>query len=162
MGLPVDLELESVTIGYVFKALYTLPDNMTYLEDFIADPFSPITRPLNGAGRRRRRRRELLSNMKGNEYDKIISEKSEKYETEAIEVDVNVNDDNGTYLLTELNNTDINNANNINDDNNNHIVNEQLSLWNQDETEFYPDDRKQNFGTSRWSLYKGIAKIIEL
>lgn len=46
VGIPVDLELEAVTMGFVFKAGFVLPNNVSQLEHNIADPFDLNTQPI--------------------------------------------------------------------------------------------------------------------
>lgn len=55
IGIPVDLEIESVTIGYVFKVLYFLPVNASNYINFIRDPFDLTTRPIGDPFERKRR-----------------------------------------------------------------------------------------------------------
>lgn len=52
MGLPVDLDAESLTVGYVFKAEYFLPFNASELYEGIAMPFVP--HPIQAEGRKSR------------------------------------------------------------------------------------------------------------
>lgn len=57
-GIPVDLDRESLTMGYVFKANYYLPSNASNYIDFLADPFEKESLvPISG-GRRRRSNEE--------------------------------------------------------------------------------------------------------
>lgn len=42
-GIPVDLDIESVTIGWVFKAQYFLPENASNFLNAIAAPFDDIS-----------------------------------------------------------------------------------------------------------------------
>lgn len=59
-GIPVDLNLESLTMGYVYKANYYLPENVSHYVDIIGDPFQKQTvLPISG---RRRRSFDVVDN----------------------------------------------------------------------------------------------------
>lgn len=78
IGIPVALNFESVTIGYVFKAEYFLPENASNVLDILSDPFNPTPRPISDTGRRRRR---------SSGFDADTQQRYERYEEEAIEVE---------------------------------------------------------------------------
>lgn len=82
VGLPVDLDVESLTVGYAFKAEYFLPFNASELYEGIAEPFLP--HPIQAEGRRKR---EVIEpNQYPNEKNlerysveaKVIQEESEQ------------------------------------------------------------------------------------
>lgn len=52
VGIPVDLELEAVTMGFVFKAGFVLPNNVSQLEHNIDDPFDLNTQPIAATQKR--------------------------------------------------------------------------------------------------------------
>lgn len=79
IGVPVDLDLESLTLGYVFKSEYFLPVNSSDYFNIIGDPFDPTPRPINS----RKRRDE--SKMDGN---------YEKYDVEVREIESGPNEEN--------------------------------------------------------------------
>ncbi|KAJ6644587.1 hypothetical protein Bhyg_09556 [Pseudolycoriella hygida] len=139
IGIPVDLEYESVTIGYVLKSQYFLPDNTSTILHFLQEPFEPLTRPIE----RRRRNIPLISNE--NQTDSNEPSKSyEKYDVEAVEIGKGV-------MATEAV-----------DDSNSPYSDE----WNGVEDEEYsPSDygitKQSDFSTARWTLYKGIEAMAD-
>lgn len=48
IGIPVSLKIESVTIGWVNKVEFFLPENASNFLSFLADPFDLTTRPIYG------------------------------------------------------------------------------------------------------------------
>lgn len=148
IGIPVDLEYESVTIGYVLKSEYFLPDNISTVIEFLQDPFDPIQRPLE------RRKRNVLpdaNDNKNNTNDQTDMEISnsiskdhyEKYDVDAVQI--------GTGVMKS--------------DNVNEYDSNDDSDWDLDEDEYSATDyriTKQNdFATARWTLYKGIETMAE-
>lgn len=71
VGLPVDIEDYSVTIGYAIKILHYLPYNATQLKP------SPIVYE--------RERRSIMDNS-SSEIDPITGQKYEKFERDAVEI----------------------------------------------------------------------------
>lgn len=137
------MEYESVTIGYVLKSEYFLPDNTSTILHFLQEPFDPLTRPLE----RRRRNAPLITNEKKNDTkDSIRSDHYEKYAVEAVQI--------GTGLTN-------------NDEENETSDSHYSDEWNgmEEDEEFSPGDyriTKQNdFTTARWTLYKGIEAMAE-
>lgn len=102
VGLPVDIEDYSVTIGYAIKILHYLPYNATQLKP------SPIVYE--------RERRSIMDNS-SSEIDPITGQKYEKFERDAVEIKDNsiaLNDKNVVEEFEEQNQED---------------ENEQFSRW---------------------------------
>ncbi|XP_055326697.1 uncharacterized protein LOC129580374 [Sitodiplosis mosellana] len=148
VGLPVDLDLETVTIGYVFKAEFFIPTNVSTYTNFIADPFDVSTQPISVFDRRRRSLEEpkptelpekMLIDSRG--FD---SEQNEKYEQHQVEAEVV---DSGTEKPNDFNEIDY----------------DELSVPKDHKYHDDPMSLKvpQNTATSRWTLYKGIAAMAE-
>lgn len=133
IGIPVDLEYESVTIGYVLKSEYLLPDNTSTVLHFLRDPFDPITRPIE---RRRRNAAPPLAIASQNDTDHY-----EKYDVEAVQI--------GTGLTT-----------NDGGDENSNKWNE-LDEEEEFAPEDYRITKQNDFQTFRWTLYKGIEAMAE-
>lgn len=147
------MELESVTIGYVFKAEYFLPENASNYLSFFNDPFDLTTRPISGFFDRKKRTIELpkptelptnsfeVGNTSG--YD---SEQNEKYEKHEVEAEI-------VESGTEPHESDDNEMS-------------EADYWNQeDRAEWLNDPSRprgpQNLATSRWTVYKGFAALAE-
>lgn len=161
IGIPVDLELESVTIGYVFKSEYFLPENASNFLNFLADPFDLTTRPISGFFERKRRQLKdpnasdlpLLEEPKPTEapasksssgFDSDLNQKYEKYEVNAVEVE------SGTDTPPVEEPQEVSDA----------------DYWNQEDKAEWLNDplrpkQPQNLGTSRWIVYKGIATLAQ-
>lgn len=140
IGIPVDLDLESLTVGYVFKAEYFLPWNVSSLYNWLDEPFKPY--PIQAEGKRRRRRRS--------EWD---TEKSESYEVEAIEVNTAVEMEpmNAIEPVEEVEERA------WYDDDAEDVGAEA------DQRQYTLDDvrirQPQNLARSRFTLYKGLEKL---
>lgn len=150
IGIPVDLELESVTIGYVFKAEFFLPVNASNYLNIIADPFDVSTQPISGFFDRKKRmikESELTENPNNavEDFRGYDSEQNEKFEKHQIEAEVV---ESGTEAFEDKNEWQNDNSwfqNNVNDRYKN-----PLSL-----------KAPQNLATSRWTIYKGLAILAE-
>ena len=139
--------MESVTIGYVFKCGFYLPENASNYLNYLEDPFDLTPRPISGNFRKARQfeevvpveRPKLLKKSSG--YDEKLRERFEKYEVEPLQVEA-VQEE-VEEALTEPDN------------------------WKEEEEEDeeeYSGDPKspkgpQNFATSRWSIYESIAHM---
>lgn len=102
VGLPVDLEDYSVTIGYAIKILHYLPYNATQLKP------SPIIYE--------RLRRNIMDNS-SSEIDPITGQKYEKYERDVVEIKDNSIALNDKSVVDEL------------EEENQEDENEQFSRW---------------------------------
>lgn len=148
-GVPVDLELESVTIGYVFKAEYWLPYNASTYIKILGDPLGPTPMPLSSFGRKIQKRspnintenRNSIETKKMNGYDNVMKQKYEKYETEAVEVQQKI--DNATVESA----TKEDNA----------VMNPLIPSI----MDAFHAKQPSNLATYRWTLYKGIAMLAE-
>lgn len=74
------MDFESVTIGFVLKAEYFLPENTTNVLDILSDPFNPTTRPISGTGRKRRSENEATSDLKQSTDDYYTRGASQGYD----------------------------------------------------------------------------------
>lgn len=145
IGIPVDLDLESLTVGYVFKAEYFLPWNVSSFYNWLDEPFKPY--PIQAEGKRKRRRSVA-------DWD---TEKSESYAIEA----------------TVVNTDDMLEPANVIDREGREERAWYESENEEDETvysEADADNRKytlddvrvqqpQNLAHSRFTLYKGLEKL---
>lgn len=139
----MDLQLEAVTIGYVFKAEFWLPENASSYLSFLDSPFDVTTyTPLSPAARRKREL-ELQQAIDNGErsYDNAPDENFEKHEGQ-IEVETGK------------------------------IVDPEQDKWDAEKSWFEDDEfdrsknpiflrKPQNYATSRWSIYKGFAALAE-
>lgn len=150
IGIPVDLDLESVTIGYVFKAEFFLPENASNFLNILADPFDVTTRPITGKRRRRRSIEEIdvptevpsnaLDEYRG--FDSVQNEKFEKHQVQA--------------EMVESGTEPSDNDDDTSDD----------EVWFQGDQYNRANDpmalkHPQNLATSRWTIYKGMAALAE-
>lgn len=130
IGIPVDLDLETVTSGVVFKSSFFLPMNATDFTEPFEHPFDVETHPIdtffNGrkrsadAHRYQRFERDINDNTV-NGFDTDLNEKFERHE---VQVDIV---DSGTEPRS-------------------------------DETNEKPSDSgdETNLATVRWTAYKGL------
>lgn len=141
------MEYESVTLGYVLKAEYFVPDNASSVMHFIQDPFNPSTQPITS-----RRKRSSLTGQPPVDEHKIIpiqanqtnsstvSDGYERYDIEAVEVD------RGNDTTDE----DSDNYEDFSDD-------EDQVYTAAD----YRISKPNDFATARWSLFKGMEMLSE-
>lgn len=146
VGIPVELGFEAVTIGYVFKVEFFLPENASNYLNILADPFDITTRPISGFFVRKRRVLEEPAPTPKPELlkDELSSaEKVEKYNA-----------------IPEL----------IEDDKNNDEIDENemndIDYWNQEEPnawDNYPLKPRKPFdlGMSRWTVYRAMAALLD-
>ncbi|XP_031621805.1 uncharacterized protein LOC116339870 [Contarinia nasturtii] len=149
IGIPVDLELESVTIGYVFKAEFFLPENASNYLNILSDPYDLTTRPITGAKRRKRFVEETVTTEATentlHEYKGYDNEKNERFEKYKVVAEVV---ESGTEALNESD-----------------ADSDERSWFEEEHFDRSKDPlalkRPQNLGTTRWTIYKGIAAIAE-
>lgn len=166
------MDFESVTIGYVFKAEYFLPENASNILDILSDPFNPTTRPISDAIRKRRRRSDLESPRQSPlkmtaGYDADAQLKFEKYDVEAVEIESGANkimkddvDDD------EYQGYDDGLEGDLHDD---HVEEDEENVMDDiltdDDNQYTLNDirKKQpgNLATARFTLYRGIEKMAE-
>lgn len=82
IGIPVELELESVTMGWVFKSQFYLPMNATDFTSFFGDPFDVTPHPISTFFDGRKR------SVRGSDKEGFDSEQNERYEKHEVDVDV--------------------------------------------------------------------------
>lgn len=153
-----------MTIGYVFKAEFFLPENASNFLSFLNDPFDLTTRPIDGFYVRKRRDEDgkkgeyyVLEEPKPTENPAKISENSikgydseanEKFERHEIEAEVVQNE-------TEKSDSD-------HGDEMEHEMSE-ADYWNQEDRaewlkNIHPKQPK-NLALARWGIYKNIALL---
>lgn len=125
--------MESLTIGYVYKADYFLPVNASNFWDLIADPFNPTPLPINN-----RRRREISDEPVAQQQSSY--EKSERYTVEAEEIGEGQQE---TVQYPQEKKW-------YDEDEPDDYTLEDLKL-----------KTPHNLGQSRFTLYKGIEKLAE-
>lgn len=145
IGIPVSmLEIESVTIGYVFKAQFFLPENASNYLNPLNDPFDLTPQPISGMNRKRR----FLDGEQPTESpqqndDGFDSEQNERYERHEVRADVIERGTKASDVEEIIDN----------------------GPWIDQESGFSDDPRAlktpQYLGTSRFSLYKSIAAVAD-
>lgn len=161
IGIPVSLEIESVTIGYVFKSEFFLPENRSNFLNFIADPFDLTTRPITGFFVRKRRDVDdpeasdapLLEEPKPTEapefknssgYDSVLQQKYEKYQVPVVEVESGPNAPSSTPTSTSEWDDD-------------YVLSETDYLNQEGRIDWLNDPLRpkqpQNLGTARWIVW---------
>lgn len=126
-----------MTIGYVFKAEYFLPENASNYLNIVADPFDITPQPITG----RRKKRDAIDNSVVG-FDNDTKQKYEKYEVrpELIESKTDVPEED-EYESNEQGDYGAGSA---------EWANSQMG-----------PREPQNFGTSRWTLYKGLELLAQ-
>lgn len=138
----------------MFKAEFFLPENASNYLNILADPFDITPRPITG-----RRNRRSIKNIDGSselpkntidENHGYDSEQNEKYERHQGEAEV-------IESGTEPTDAD-------GDEDKNGMSEEEL--WFQDDQYDKKNDPQvlkhpQNFATTRWTVYKGMAALAE-
>lgn len=147
IGIPVDLEFESVTVGWVQKSEFFLPENASNYLNFLYDPFDLTTRPIGN--NYRKKRSDLLEEPKPTEnpaqvtfgFDSAQNEKYEKHQVEAEIVDSGHEEYKNENELTEA------------------------DYWNQEDRaewlrEVHPNKPK-NLAMARWAIYKSMTILAQ-
>lgn len=150
IGIPVDLEIESVTIGWVNKVEYFLPENTSNYLNFLSDPFDLTTRLAYACCRKKRQtdddnneptEKPNLNNEENDISDGFDKERNEKFERHRVDAEVieRGNENDSDDEMTEA------------------------DYWNQedDDVEWYertrPPKKPKNLAKSRWQTYKTMA-----
>lgn len=149
IGIPVELDYESVTLGYVLKAEYYLPDNTTLTMHFMQDPFNPITHDITSRRKRsalsiegeNNDTQESIGTYKDKTNNSTVDDHYEKYDIEAVEID------NG-------NDTTVNDD----DDDGKNFSEDFSKIYTAAD---YRISKPNDFSTARWSLFKGIEMLAE-
>lgn len=141
----MDLEIESVTIGWVNKVEYFLPENASNYLNYLSDPFDLTTRLIYGFYVKKR---EVVvddptekPNYASNEWNRgYDEEQNEKYERHQVQADV-IESGKSNEEMTEA------------------------DYWNQeDNAEWYRKmhpSRPKNLSKSRWAIYKSMEALAE-
>lgn len=146
VGLPVDLEVESLTVGYVFKAEYFLPVNASQWYDWIKDPFEP--HPIEAEGGRRKRS-AIADDGTDQKQAETGETNVERYVVEA-KVISDDNDQQDDQLAEDESHWYEENESSEEAANNNYSL------------EDIKNKSPQDLSHSRFTLYKGIQKLAEL
>lgn len=144
IGIPVDLDIETVTIGYVFKADFYLPDNASDVVNIFGDPFDVSTHPISTFLRKRRSSDKPIATENAenhNGFDTVQNERFEKHKVEAEIVESGV--------TNEPSESDL--------ESDGLLVPENNEYRNDPMASKIP----QNTRKSRWTLYEGMATIAE-
>lgn len=139
-----------MTIGYVFKAEFFLPENASVYINGLSDPFDVSTQPITGAKRRRSidgDSSEFTTEVPVNSLDEssgFDKEQNERYEIHQSKVEV-------VESGTEATDSD--------------DYDEERSWFEDDHFDKsnipFAIKGPQNLGTTRWTIYKGMAAIAE-
>lgn len=161
----MDLEIESVTIGWVNKSEFFLPENASNFLSFLNDPFDLTTRPIDGFYVRKKRDEEeeeeskMLEEPKPTEnpakiskntvegFDSDANEKFEKHEVEAKIVENEIEDSESDSDHEDETEDGMSEA----------------DYWNQEDhaewlQNVHPKQPK-NLALARWGIYKSIALL---
>lgn len=163
VGIPVELHIESVTTGYVFKAEYFLPENATNYLNYIRDPFDLTTRILSSKFVRKRRDGSESSVMEEPEptaappaainssgFDSYLNEKYENYQVPVIQIE-GESDDSSMPTDDDEDDEDFDDS-----EESNPYDNEE-SLYNAMGQNPSPD-----LSASRWNSYKSMAALAKM
>lgn len=150
-----------MTIGYVFKCEYFLPENATNYLNYLADPFDLTTRPISGFFERKKR---MLEEPKPTElppkadmvksaigFDAELNQKYEKYEVQPEVIESRINDEPEPDY-------DGDDENELSDADYWNREDDSASAWQRDPLR---PKAPQNLATSRWTVYKGLAALAE-
>lgn len=146
----MDLKFEAVTIGYVFKMQFYLPENASNFLNAINDPFDITTQPITGLIDDRRHRSiegpVLMEQSEDSANKGYDYEQNERFERHTVETQVI---DSGTKSTNDESEEVIDNGRWID------------SINNDENSDSNAVKGSQYLGTSRFSLYKGIAAVAE-
>lgn len=153
IGIPVELEFESVTVGWVQKSEFFLPENASNILDFFADPFDLTTRPIGQNYGYRKKRSDLLEEPKPTENPADVlfeseegfdSEKNEKFERHQVEAEI------------------VDSGHEENEDENKLT---EADYWNQEDRaewlRIVHPNRPKNLYMARWAIYKTLAILAQ-
>lgn len=151
-----------MTIGWVNKAEFFLPENATNLLSFFNDPFELTTRPITGFYVKRSIESEVPVGDKTNFIE----------ETKSIEESATFSDENGydieqneKYEKHQAQAVVIENGLENNNINSNLNGISEAEYWNQeDQAEWFKEfssKKPKNLAKSRWEIYKTMALFAE-
>lgn len=149
IGIPVDLEIESVTIGWVQKSEFFLPENASNFLNFLYDPFDLTTRPIDGFYVRKKRGNVLEESKPTENPAKVSfgaekgfdSQQNEKYEKHQIQAEIIESGENDENEMSEA------------------------DYWNQEDRaewlrQVHPNKPK-NLAMARWAIYKSMTILAQ-
>lgn len=153
LNLTVDLEIESVTIGWVSKSEFFLPENASNFLSFLSDPFDLTTRPITGFYVRKRRDEfrsiEVPTPTENPGMLLVDSETNEKIERHEINAEVV---ESGTEPETEEEDDDEDEWN-------------EADYWNQEDSAEWIENvhpkKPKKIALARWGIYKNIALLAQ-
>lgn len=156
----MDLNLESVTLGYVFKAEFWLPENASDYLSFLNSPFDVTTFTPLSPGSRRKRALEL---------DSSIDSAQQPIDSDHQHFDSNDSERRG---FDEEQNENFEQHDGKIEVESGKIVDPEQDKWDAEKAWFADDEfdrtrspvflkRPQNYATSRWTIYKGFAALAE-
>lgn len=154
IGLPVDLDLETVTMGYVFKAEFHIPYNASSYFNILADPFDISTEPISSFYRRSLEEPKPTESPEKMRIDfsGFDSEQNEKYEKHQVDVEVveSGTETENEHVAEKISDFDSSDYDELTVPKDNNYRDDPMSL-----------KVPQNTATSRWTFYKGLAAIAE-
>lgn len=186
IGIPVDLEIESVTIGWVLKAEYFLPENASNYLKIIADPFDISTRPIGTYYERKRRGLSaldpsspvLLEEAKPTEAPaatNVLGEEARPHSADAVNASGFDSELNQKFERYEVPVVEVESGTDAppppppdelygSPQWNRADGMSEADYWNQEDKAEWLNDplrpkQPQNLDISRWVLYKGIATL---
>lgn len=140
-----------MTIGYVFKAEFFLPENASNFLNILADPFDLTPRPITGKRRRRSIGEiDVPTEVPSNgldEYRGFDSDQNEQFEKHQVQAEIV---ESGTEPSDNYDDT-------ITSDDEVWFQGDQYNRANDPMALKHP----QNLATSRWTIYKGMAALAE-
>lgn len=162
------MEIESVTIGWVNKSEFFLPENATNFLSFLNDPFDLTTRPIDGFYVRKKREEEEEDEPKMIEEPKptenpakllkdtvegFDSEANEKFERHEVEAEI---------VENEIEDSELDSDDDEDEDETSHGMSE-ADYWNQEDhaewlQNVHPKQPK-NLALARWGIYKSISLL---
>lgn len=135
-----------MTIGYVFKAEFFLPENASNYLNGLSDPFELSTQPISGRRRRFLNGDDEATEVPSNAMDGYDSNQHEHFEKHEVKAEIV---ESGTET-TSSDDADY----------------DDERSWFEDDPIIKSKDplaleEPQNIATTRWTIYKGIAAIAD-
>lgn len=154
IGIPVDLEIESVTVGWVQKVEFFLPENATNFLSFFNDPYDLTTRPIDGFYRKKRE--SLLEEPKPTENPSTMLDNAD--DTKGYDID-----ENERFEKHQIEAEVIESGTEETENHENELT--EADYWNQEDraewlNEIKPKQSK-NLAIVRWGIYKSMAALAQ-
>lgn len=170
IGIPVSLKIESVTIGWVNKVEFFLPENASNFLSFFNDPFDLTTRPIYGYYDKR--------SADSNQPIPLLEEPKPTDAPATFPVDVDPNEPYEKHQAPvkiversmENDNDDADDDDGDDDDDDDEDFNRNglsdADYWNQESEPAWFDDyfkpkRPKDLSKLRWGIYKTMAVFAE-